>query len=133
MSSPDPASSPDPPWYRTVARAALSERTATRVVRNGRALPGPGRRRSGSGRGRLRPSPVRAVRRPGLGRDPDLPGHFWRYDLRTGRCLRWAEEVPAFTCRTVDGWVEVQVRDRAPPRSVREMLLAAARRRTSDR
>ena len=140
MSSPDPPSSPatpsspDPPWFRTVPRAALSERTATRVVRNGRALC-----LALADGDPVAVEDVCAHRQTalsaGLVRDGILtcPGHFWRFDLRTGRCLNRDEEVPAFACRTVEGWVEVQVPDRAPPRSVREMLLAAARRRTSDR
>ena len=134
MSSPDTPSSLDTPWYRTVPRGALSERTATRVVRNGRALC-----LALADGDPVAVEDVCAHRQialsGGLVRDGILtcPGHFWRYDLRTGRCLRRAEGVPAFACRTVEGWVEVQVPDRAPPRSIREMLLAAARRRTSDR
>lgn len=65
----------------------------------------------------------------GLVRDGVLtcPGHFWRYDLRTGRCLTGADRLPTYPCRVVDEWVEVLVP--APParQSVREMLLAAAR------
>lgn len=59
------------------------------------------------------------------------PGHFRRFDLRTGRCLQPAEPVAAYPCRVVAGWVEVLVPDPAPVRSVRETLLAAARARAA--
>jgi nitrite reductase (NADH) small subunit len=65
----------------------------------------------------------------GLVRDGILtcPGHFWRYDLRTGECLNRTDRVAAFDCRVVDGWVEVLIPDPPPRLSMREMLLAAAR------
>ena len=65
----------------------------------------------------------------GLVRDGVLtcPGHFWRYDLRTGRCLTQTDRLPTYPCRVVDGWVEVLVPPPPAAQSVREMLLAAAR------
>ena len=66
----------------------------------------------------------------GLVRDGILtcPGHFWRYDLRTGQCINRPDRVASHPCRVVDGWVDVLVPDPAPALGVRAMLLAAARR-----
>lgn len=66
----------------------------------------------------------------GLVRDGVLtcPGHFWRYDLRTGHCLHQPETVPTYACTVEDGWVVVDVPSPPPAMSVREMLVAHARR-----
>src|SRR5436853_16807 len=66
----------------------------------------------------------------GLVRDGILtcPGHFWRYDLRTGQCLNRPDRIPSHPCRVTDGWVDVLVPDPAPVLGLRAMLLAAARR-----
>ena len=45
------------------------------------------------------------------------PGHFWRYDLRTGRCLHGPDAVAAYPCRVTAGWVEVLLPD--PSRTFR--------------
>ncbi|WP_198652263.1 alpha/beta fold hydrolase [Nocardioides allogilvus] len=57
------------------------------------------------------------------------PGHFWCFDLETGR--RTDEPSHAATLyptRVVDGWVEAQVPAPAPRVSMREWLLAQAER-----
>lgn len=56
------------------------------------------------------------------------PGHFRRFDLRTGRCLtQTAEAVTTYPCRVTGGWVHVDLGP-APPRvSLRDILLAHAR------
>jgi nitrite reductase/ring-hydroxylating ferredoxin subunit len=71
----------------------------------------------------------------GIVRDGILtcPGHFWRYDLRTGQCLNRPDHVPSYPCRVTGGWVEVLVPDPAPAMSMRQMLLAAARQRDAGR
>lgn len=54
-------------------------------------------------------------------------GHFWRFDLHTGR--RTDAPVHAATIhpsRVVDGWVEALVPDPPVPVSMREWLLAQA-------
>lgn len=59
------------------------------------------------------------------------PGHFWCFDLETGR--RTDEPSHAATLyptRVVDGWVEAQVPAPAPRVSMREWLLAQAGRPT---
>jgi nitrite reductase/ring-hydroxylating ferredoxin subunit len=68
----------------------------------------------------------------GLVRDGVLtcPGHFWRFDLGTGRRTDLPEvSVPLYPTRVTDGWVEVSVPP--PPRRtpMREWLLAEARSR----
>jgi nitrite reductase/ring-hydroxylating ferredoxin subunit len=69
----------------------------------------------------------------GLVRDGILtcPGHFWRYDLRTGRCLHGPDAVPSYPCRIVAGWVEVLVPGPEPQLPLRQRLLAAARDRAA--
>jgi nitrite reductase/ring-hydroxylating ferredoxin subunit len=58
------------------------------------------------------------------------PGHFRRFDLRTGRCLHDIDSaVPAYPCRVDDGWVVIDVPPVAPVLSLREQLLAHARSR----
>ncbi len=66
----------------------------------------------------------------GIVRDGILtcPGHFWRYDLRTGQCLGRADQVPSYPCRVTGGWVEVLVPDPVPAMPMRQMLLAARQR-----
>ncbi len=55
------------------------------------------------------------------------PGHFRRFDLRTGRCVgRPWEAVRSYPCSAVDGWVEVDLATARPPLSMREILLAHA-------
>lgn len=69
----------------------------------------------------------------GITRDGTLvcPGHFWRFDLRTGR--RPDEPATALTLyptRVVDGWVEALLPSASPRLPMREWLLAQARRST---
>lgn len=56
------------------------------------------------------------------------PGHFRRFDLRTGQCLgRPWESVRSYDCAVADGWVQVNIEAAAPRQSLREMLLSHAR------
>ena len=56
------------------------------------------------------------------------PGHFRRFDLRTGRCLSQpGEAVRRYDCAIADGWVEADLEEPAPARSLRDVLLAHAR------
>lgn len=59
------------------------------------------------------------------------PGHFWRYDLVTGRCLHSQDQVQSYPCRVRSGWVEVLLPDPEPVLPLRQRLLAAARDRGS--
>jgi pimeloyl-ACP methyl ester carboxylesterase/nitrite reductase/ring-hydroxylating ferredoxin subunit len=57
------------------------------------------------------------------------PGHFWRFDLRTGERTDLPEQrATLYPTRVVDGWVEALIPPPAPRRSMREWLLAEARR-----
>ena len=61
------------------------------------------------------------------------PGHFWRYDLRTGaRADASGEPLPRFPVRDDGVLVQVDLPDLPPAMSVRETLLAAARAARSD-
>jgi nitrite reductase/ring-hydroxylating ferredoxin subunit len=56
------------------------------------------------------------------------PGHFRRFDLRTGRCVgRPWEQVRRYECAVEDGWVVVDIGPVFPSRSLRDLLLAHAR------
>jgi nitrite reductase/ring-hydroxylating ferredoxin subunit len=56
------------------------------------------------------------------------PGHFRRFDLRTGRCIgRPGEAVRGYECAVVDGWVQVDLGTAQPRMTLRELLLAHAR------
>ncbi len=57
------------------------------------------------------------------------PSHLWRFSLQTGQKPATPEvRVPVYPTRlTADGWVEVEMPDRVPVRSLRETLLAHAR------
>lgn len=66
----------------------------------------------------------------GLARDGVVtcPGHFRRFDLRTGQCIgRPWEAVRRYECAVVDGWLQVDLGAAQPRMSVREILLAHAR------
>lgn len=58
------------------------------------------------------------------------PSHLWRFNLTDGtRQGRPDVRIAVFPCRlTDDGWVEVDVPDPVSPLSLRETLLAHARR-----
>lgn len=57
------------------------------------------------------------------------PGHFWRFDLATGRRVDDATvSLTTYPTRVVDGWVEALIPAAAPRRSMREWLLAEAGR-----
>ncbi|HUJ04745.1 MAG TPA: Rieske (2Fe-2S) protein [Streptosporangiaceae bacterium] len=60
------------------------------------------------------------------------PGHFRRFDLRSGRCVGVpSESVRHYECAVVDGWVQVDLEPAGPSPSLRETLLAHARGQTS--
>ncbi|MFN8167340.1 MAG: Rieske (2Fe-2S) protein [Candidatus Nanopelagicales bacterium] len=62
------------------------------------------------------------------------PGHFWRYDLRTGeRSDAPGEPLPRVAVRVEGATVHLDLPDLPAPMSMRERLLAAAREsRTTD-
>lgn len=56
------------------------------------------------------------------------PGHFWRFDLRTGRRTDLPEcGATVYPTRVVDGWVEAMLPPVTQRQSMREWLLASAR------
>jgi nitrite reductase/ring-hydroxylating ferredoxin subunit len=116
-----------PSWERIIRLADLPGRTAVPVVRNGHGLC-----LSLADESPVAVADVCAHRHTalsgGLVRDGILtcPGHFWRYDLRTGQCINRPDRVATYQCRVVDGWVDVLVPDPAPVVGIRAMLLAAA-------
>jgi nitrite reductase (NADH) small subunit len=58
-------------------------------------------------------------------------GHFWRFDLCTGERTDLPEQrTTMYPTRVVDGWVEALLPSPSPPRSMREWLLAEARRQS---
>ena len=120
-----------PSWERIIPLADLPNRTAVRAVRNGHGLC-----LSLADGSPVAVADACAHRQTalsgGLVRDGVLtcPGHFWRYDLRTGQCVNRPDRVASYQCRVVDGWVDVLVPDPAPVVGIRAMLLAAARQRT---
>lgn len=55
------------------------------------------------------------------------PGHFWRFDLRTGqRPDEPSTGLLRYDTRVVDGWIEALLADPSPRVSMRELLLNAA-------
>jgi len=116
-----------PSWERIIRLADLSDRKAVRVASKGHALC-----LSLADGSPVAIEDVCAHRSTalsgGLVSDGILtcPGHFWRYDLRTGQCINRPDRVPSHQCRVVDGWVHVLVPDPAPALGLRAMLLAAA-------
>ena len=119
-----------PSWERAVPLAQLSDRAAVRAQCRGEAVC-----LSLADGEPVAVADVCAHRGAalsgGIVRDSILtcPGHFWRYDLRTGQCLHQPERVTSYPCRVTSGWVDVLVPDPEPVLSMREMLLAEARRR----
>lgn len=120
-----------PSWERIIPLADLPDRTAVRAVRNGHGLC-----LSLADGSPVAVADACAHRNTalsgGLVRDGILtcPGHFWRYDLRTGQCVNRSDRVTSYQCRVVDGWVDVLVPDPAPVVGIRAMLLAAAGQQT---
>jgi nitrite reductase/ring-hydroxylating ferredoxin subunit len=116
-------------WVRACRVEELSERTARRVEQDGRAACvslADGQPHAIEDR-----CPHRAAALSGgLVRDGVVtcPGHFRRFDLRTGLCVgQPGEGVRTYECAVVDGWVEVDLGTPGPGRSLREILLAHAR------
>lgn len=67
----------------------------------------------------------------GVVRDGELvcPGHFWRFDVRTGhRTDAVSGGVPLHESRIVDGWVQALLPTPEAPLSMRAWLLQEARR-----
>jgi nitrite reductase/ring-hydroxylating ferredoxin subunit len=115
-------------WVRVCPVAELSETTARQFRHDGRVLC------VALAEGRPRAiddaCPHReAALSGGLVRDGVVtcPGHFRRFDLRTGACLdQPADSVTSYPCTITDGWVEVSLGAPPRPRSLREILLAHA-------
>lgn len=66
----------------------------------------------------------------GMVKDATLvcPGHFWRFDLRTGLRTDLPDRgATVYPTRVVDGWVEAMLPPVQPRQSMREWLLAQAR------
>lgn len=56
------------------------------------------------------------------------PGHFWRFDVRTGERTDQPDcGATLYPARVVDGWVEAMLPPVQPRQSMREWLLAQAR------
>lgn len=73
----------------------------------------------------------------GIVRDGTLicPGHFWRFDLRTGARTDAPDALDlhatVYSTRVVDGWVEARIPPPVQHLSMREWLLAEANRRSA--
>ncbi|HEX8519050.1 MAG TPA: alpha/beta fold hydrolase [Pseudonocardia sp.] len=73
----------------------------------------------------------------GVVRDGTLvcPGHFWRFDLRSGERTgggRADRAATVYPTRVADGWVEALLPPASPRLPMREWLLAQARRRSTE-
>jgi nitrite reductase/ring-hydroxylating ferredoxin subunit len=116
-------------WVRVLKAGELSATTAVRVTHDGRAICvalADGQPRALDDRCPHREVPLSG----GLVSDGVItcPGHFRRFDLRTGRCVgRPWEQVRSYECAVADGWVQVDLTPAAPSRSLREVLIAHAR------
>jgi nitrite reductase/ring-hydroxylating ferredoxin subunit len=116
-------------WVRVCRVEELGERAARRVEHDGQAVCvslADGQPHAIDDR-----CPHRGIALSGgLVRDGVItcPGHFRRFDLRTGRCIgQPGVAVRSYPCAVVDGWVKVDL-GTAPPRlSMRDILLAHAR------
>lgn len=61
------------------------------------------------------------------------PGHFWRFDLRSGRRVdEPATTLSPYPSRVVNGWVEALIPAAEPVVSMRNSLLAAAKGREAE-
>lgn len=57
------------------------------------------------------------------------PAHFWRFSVADGTKQGNARtRIPTYPTRIVDAWLEVDLQPRVAERSLREILLAHARR-----
>jgi 2-hydroxymuconate-semialdehyde hydrolase len=116
-------------WVRALRASELSDTSARRVVHDGRAIC------VGLANGVPHAiddaCPHRETALSGGivgGGVVTCPGHFRRFDLRTGRCLgEPLEQVRSYECAVVDGWVQINIGPQAPARSLREILIAHAR------
>jgi nitrite reductase/ring-hydroxylating ferredoxin subunit len=115
-------------WVRACRADELSEAAARAVTLDGRAICvalADGQPRAIDDR-----CPHRDIALSGgLVRDGVVtcPGHFRRFDLRTGQCVgRPWESVRGYECAVVDGWVQVDLGPAQPRLSIRELLLAHA-------
>lgn len=116
-------------WVRAFPAADLTERAALGFVHEGRGIC------VGLADGRPRAVDDRCPHRGaalsgGLvkGGVITCPGHFRRFDLRTGEPVGApSEPVRGYECAVADGWVHVKLEPAAEPRSLREVLLAHAR------
>ncbi|HXP21762.1 MAG TPA: Rieske 2Fe-2S domain-containing protein [Streptosporangiaceae bacterium] len=118
-------------WVRVCRADELSEGAARAVTIDGRAICLA--LADGQPRAIGDQCPHRAIALSGgLIRDGVVtcPGHFRRFDLRTGQCVgRPWEAVRSYPCAVIDGWVQVDVEPVQPRLSIRELLLSHARAR----
>ena len=116
-------------WIAVIRADELSERTASRFVHDGRAFCVA--LADGQPRAVDDQCPHREVALSGgvvAAGVITCPGHFRRFDLRTGRCVgRPWESVRSHECAVIDGWVHVDVGPAAPRQSLRDLLLSRAR------
>lgn len=122
-------------WVRVCRADELSEGAARRVTRDGRAICVA--LADGQPCAIDDQCPHRDIALSGgLVRDGlvTCPGHFRRFDLRTGHCIgRPWEAVRSYECAVVDGWVQIDLGKAQPRASLRELLLAHARPAVPDR
>ncbi len=116
-------------WVRVCREEELSERAARRYEHDGRPICvslADGRPYAIDDRCPHREASLSG----GLVRDGVVtcPGHFRRFDLRTGGCIgQPGEAVRTYECAVADGWVLVDLGTPPLRRSIREFLLAHAR------
>ncbi len=116
-------------WVRVCRADELSETAAVRVISDGRAICMALADGQPSAIDDQCPHRDMALS-GGLIRDGVVtcPGHFRRFDLRTGHCIgRPSEAIRSYPCALVDGWVEIDLGTAQPVLSIRELLLAHAR------
>ena len=116
-------------WVRALRADQLGETTASRFVRDGQAFCVA--LADGQPRAVDDQCPHREVALSGglvCSGVITCPGHFRRFDLRTGRCVgRPWESVRSYECAIIDGWVHIDIGPAPPQQSLRDLLLSHAR------